>query len=192
MAAVVALVGGLQQQFWFQSCQWKPHCLFWRQNLLWCLSRRTTFLQQERFLMLTLSAGNMFGGYVAVQCVPVGGLTMHNMGALFGQTGRIMSHHRVGKVQDSMCPRILIDAQMSKESGCNGCTVTFCWVFCCGFRWFQMISFCFCTRTDFQWDLFPVMNMLRDAFRSDGHNMTLDKCIECLIPAALAIKFRMI
>jgi hypothetical protein len=82
--------------------------------------------------MLTLSAGNMFGGYVAVQCVPVGGLTMHNMGALFilfGQTGRIMSHQitgSIGKVQDSMCPRILIDAQMSKESGC---TVTFCWIF---------------------------------------------------------------
>lgn len=30
--------------------------------------------------------------------------------------------------------------------------------FYCGFRWFQMISFCFCTRTDFQWDLFPNCN----------------------------------
>ena len=86
--------------------------------------------------MLTLWAGNMFGGYVAVQCVPVGGLTMHNMGALFAQTGRqnfldktYWSHQitgSIGKVQDLMCPQILIDAQMSKESGC---TVTFCWIF---------------------------------------------------------------
>ena len=160
MAAVVALVGGLQQQFWFQSCQWKPHCLFWRQNLLWCLSRRTTFLKQKRFLMLTLSAGNMFGGYVAVQCVPVGGLTMHNMGALFivwtNWSHHVASDHRVNwqgpGLDVSADPHRCSDEQRIRLHS------YILLDFYCGFRWFQMISFCFCTRTDFQWDLFPNCN----------------------------------